>query len=401
MKPLSGGWSAKKDRPNGPVLPAHTNAVGTFSKTAVFSASRTVYNNITGQLISYNPLFANGPLNVAESTKSATIKTHVRFVNGKPFRDPTNYSRTVTRSTYMVGSRSEVIGNTKYVYFGIGFDAPQNFDHVMSRHNIGFLSTDARNQAKTEALLKLNKRKVSYGQYLVESRKSAKMLATSGKELLTLLRHVKRGNIKALPREFGVIRRKAGEYWLQYQYGWKPLVDDIHGMWEVSRDGLIYPQLIRVVREVTSNYSSNKISHRNYYVDMKVVHKDKCVLYAKLGDSFLAFAQNAQVLNPASLGWEVIPYSFVLDWFVPVGNYLDALTASAGLDFVSGLSSQRRTGSYDMYGGGCVGTCKKEFHTFARERLTSFPAGRIYAVQNPMNLNRSLNLLALINQWFK
>jgi hypothetical protein len=91
----------------------------------------------------------------------------------------------------------------------------------------------------------------------------------------------------------------------------------------------------------------------------------------------------------------------VLDWFVPVGNYLDALTATAGLDFVSGMASQRRQAVFSLYGGLSVGVAQKDVFIFVREKLTSFPSGRIYAVQNPFNLNRSLNLAALISQWFK
>jgi hypothetical protein len=399
MKPLTGGWSAKKGRHNGPVVPAHTNSVGVFTKLETISVDRKV-TGPSGNLISYTPVFKAGQARQAYSGKSPTIKTHVRFVNGKPFRDPTNYGRTVERYTYAKGYRSEPSGINTATYYGCWFDASHLLDHAMVQPSLGILNTDAKNQARTEALLKLNKRKVSYGQYLVESHKSAKMLATAGKELLTLLRHVKHGRIKQIPKDFGVIRRKTGEYWLQYQYGWQPLVSDIHGMWQVSRDGLQYPQLIRVVREVKSHYSDHG-PHRDYLYNVEINHSDKCVLYAKLGNQFLAWAQNAQVINPASLGWEVIPYSFVLDWFVPVGNYLDALTATAGLDFVSGMASQRRQAVFSLYGGLSVGVAQKDVFIFVREKLTSFPSGRIYAVQNPFNLNRSLNLAALISQWFK
>jgi hypothetical protein len=35
-------------------------------------------------------------------------------------------------------------------------------------------------------------------------------------------------------------------------------------------------------------------------------------------------AQLAGIADPASLLWELTPYSFVLDWWVPVGDYLSA-----------------------------------------------------------------------------
>jgi hypothetical protein len=31
------------------------------------------------------------------------------------------------------------------------------------------------------------------------------------------------------------------------------------------------------------------------------------------------------LLDPATVLWEIIPYSFVVDWFLPIGSYLDNL----------------------------------------------------------------------------
>lgn len=42
------------------------------------------------------------------------------------------------------------------------------------------------------------------------------------------------------------------------------------------------------------------------------------------------------LLNPALLWWELLPYSFVVDWFLPVGDVLTSLTAGIGMDGVVG-----------------------------------------------------------------
>jgi hypothetical protein len=43
--------------------------------------------------------------------------------------------------------------------------------------------------------------------------------------------------------------------------------------------------------------------------------------------------------NLASVGWEVMPYSFVIDWAVPVGNWLNLQDADTGLEYVQGCVS--------------------------------------------------------------
>ena len=46
----------------------------------------------------------------------------------------------------------------------------------------------------------------------------------------------------------------------------------------------------------------------------------------------LYLLQQLGLLNPASIAWELVPYSFVLDWFSNIGQVLGQFTAFAGLD---------------------------------------------------------------------
>jgi hypothetical protein len=48
--------------------------------------------------------------------------------------------------------------------------------------------------------------------------------------------------------------------------------------------------------------------------------------------------------NPAALVWEALPLSFVFDWFVPVGNWLQGATAEAGLEHQFGFMTEKVLG---------------------------------------------------------
>jgi hypothetical protein len=39
----------------------------------------------------------------------------------------------------------------------------------------------------------------------------------------------------------------------------------------------------------------------------------------------LSFGRSLGLTDPLSVVWEIIPYSFVVDWFLPVGTYLENL----------------------------------------------------------------------------
>jgi len=42
-------------------------------------------------------------------------------------------------------------------------------------------------------------------------------------------------------------------------------------------------------------------------------------------------AQLSGLTDPASVLWELTPYSFVADWFIPIGNYLAARSLASAL----------------------------------------------------------------------
>jgi hypothetical protein len=48
----------------------------------------------------------------------------------------------------------------------------------------------------------------------------------------------------------------------------------------------------------------------------------------------ISLLSNLGLINPLSVAWEVVPFSFVIDWFIPVNKWLNSLTADAGLELL-------------------------------------------------------------------
>ena len=122
----------------------------------------------------------------------------------------------------------------------------------------------------------------------------------------------------------------------------------------------------------------------------------------------LAAMQKLGVANPASLAWELLPYSFVVDWFLPIGQYLNSWTADLGLSFIGGSQTvirrldcslisatnrsmnQYRTGSGHLSGGGVHNW------SIARTVMSSSPAPRLPAFKNPLSLGHFANGMSLL-----
>jgi hypothetical protein len=66
--------------------------------------------------------------------------------------------------------------------------------------------------------------------------------------------------------------------------------------------------------------------HDAYYRKHEVMVR----LDATIDDSFYLQLNDVGLANPLLTGWEVTPYSFVVDWFIGVGDFLSAVNAFTG-----------------------------------------------------------------------
>lgn len=143
------------------------------------------------------------------------------------------------------------------------------------------------------------------------------------------------------------VRENAAGYVLETQYGWMPLLQDIKSGAEKIAAIVQDDATPVVIRARASKLSSSERTGDFYggtpwnqiTVDSVRV---QYVLRYRFTDGYLAQAASLGLTNPASLIWEVIPLSFVIDWLVPVGKYLESLSAFHGLDFRSCTLSATR-----------------------------------------------------------
>lgn len=120
-------------------------------------------------------------------------------------------------------------------------------------------------------------------------------------------------------------------FWLEIQYGWLPLIGDIH-------DGAAY-----IGYAVGQDFKPTRVSAKREWqevVEHKPVQYQVCC--TRITTKFLARyvitdLKAAPITSLPSLSslvgvaWEKLPWSFVVDWAVPVSQYLAALRTASDL----------------------------------------------------------------------
>lgn len=136
--------------------------------------------------------------------------------------------------------------------------------------------------------------------------------------------------------------RSLSNIYLEFHFGWAPLLRDIHDAMDVIQKPL-RPALISGRAMVTyvdpssfplttsTDGTWNYSDFRTGTYTQTLTQRAEVIMI----NPNLEMMQRIGVLNPLSIAWELVPFSFVLDWFVTVGDYLGSLTDFAGVQLLN------------------------------------------------------------------
>nr|UUW21329.1 MAG: maturation protein [Sanya fiers-like virus 26] len=256
-----------------------------------------------------------------------------------------------------------------------------------------------RNQSIVECINRLASQEAAIGQYLAESMKSAEMLAESYNQFLRLWLALRRGR---LPDNWKLSASMANNVLLQSQYGWRPLVNDLYDMYRIAHEGVTTrPLIFHASRQIEERSSGtwNAVSGKPGTREVRSVVKTK--LYAKVSGTLTGALNQIGLANPAQIAWELVPYSFVWDWAMPIGSFLRTLSASAGLDFLGGFTTTFKKGTYktELLN---VGSATAKTYDMLREPHGTLPTAFVdywpYAKKLPVDPSKIAAMLQLLGQ---
>lgn len=293
-------------------------------------------------------------------------------------------------------------------------------------------------EAINKLLLKAKDQKVNLAQFFHERQMTIDMIAETAKRLAGLMTNLKKGNLVGAAEAVGLkvggrSRRRFNQSfkksqsqaiangWLELQYGWKPLLSDIYGAAEAIANARYAPPKVRAATKVSREFNEVITTLSSANAPGSQVMSSTLRWKSKYDVNYVAiFEPENDVLkagtalgltNPLLIAWELMPYSFVVDWFFPVGNWISALDATQGLRFVKGSkttylkvnlvkqfygTAKRAT---DTQSGEVEG--KAEWIRVDRAVLTTWPMLRAPSFKNPVSLLHTANALALLTQLFR
>lgn len=140
----------------------------------------------------------------------------------------------------------------------------------------------------------------------------------------------------------GVSKAKSfGRNWLEFHFGWAPLVGDIYGAMEVL-DNPLSDVTIRARSRRPFHWDSG-YAYGDWYGCAGELVRNRWRTYASgtmsveyglkcaVTNPNLRLLQQLGLVNPVALAWEVVPYSFVLDWFTNLGQVISQSSDFCGL----------------------------------------------------------------------
>ncbi|UUW21392.1 MAG: maturation protein [Sanya fiers-like virus 45] len=191
---------------------------------------------------------------------------------------------------------------------------------------------------------KIMNQQVHIGNLLAERHQTLELLTTNWRRLKDLIL-LKKSFFKSVGKALMSPRAWANEV-LAFKFGVQPLINDIQQACQVLQNGLGEPELVvrtNVTRNVNLSSGGNSFSGKaviSYVIKYNIENE----LAKRLNEFGL--------LDPSQIAWEVTPWSFVIDWFLPVGEWLQSLTATTGLKYKTGTKKVKLVGTFDLASNG-------------------------------------------------
>lgn len=366
-----------------------TRTNGSSSQTTVQSSNRT---------FTFTGFNANGDF--IHPTAGTYNKNHVSFCGGKTLNqvlDPPG-SRTVTevfgpQSGFVTGGHAPSMSSP----------SSQEWDNI-------------RNRALDRLYDKINHQYTNLSVDIAEGHETRRMISKavqSARGIVSAVRKVVR-TVK-----HGDIVPVLSNAWLQWQYGWRPLVKSVYGLLEFTTNRFANGYTFRCsAKEPMRSWQMQKDDLYPHIVETwggEGFNRVSFSVTATMADQTAFDRAAITSLDPVSIAWELVPYSFVVDWFYDIGGYLALQEAALGNGMVFNYGHETRISVWRSWkrevGAGITGagtpvsprrltssdlSSKRYQVGKTRIKLTAFPRPRRPTLKVNLGAQRILSAGALL-----
>lgn len=251
--------------------------------------------------------------------------------------------------------------------------------------------------------LKIKDDKVNLASMIAEYRETARAFHSLAKNILDTVRSIRKAKLPRWLRSRTPLSKTAATEYLTHTYGTLPLCSDLHDILGGLQERLqlpIYKKYV-VTKRVTSSGFHTQDSYTGHDA-WKADLQERAIAYVKFDPDGSVFTTG----NPLEWVWEATPFSFVVDWAIPIGDYLASLDALLGCELYAGSLTRKRQYNSEsslipepraanetmLFDG--IG--KSWYKSFEREKLTNVPLPALPGYEPSESLHAILNGLALL-----
>jgi len=214
----------------------------------------------------------------------------------------------------------------------------------------------ANNRAYNKLVAEAHAARANLALSVIDLEKSIAMIALRGGQLLKAARSLKRGDFagaagafkgarsarggrgRSRSRRRGDAAHGAADAWNELQFGWLPAIQDIHDAVKVLANT---PPSLSISGHGSSKYEIGPFFHTDTYPAAKVagVVGVRMQCRVRVTSPNLLLLNELGLINPAYVLWDAVPFSFVLDWFYPIGTFLRHFTDFVGLEITDSFTT--------------------------------------------------------------
>lgn len=204
----------------------------------------------------------------------------------------------------------------------------------------------------------------SWGATVAEGREAFGLVAQRAGTLASAYRALRKGNFRRFTKILKVkpkrkhsrwaakkipksivrrVSRQSSALWLEYWFGWAPLAGEIYSSTvaltaeKIEGKHWAASGTVLAPMEYTYAWGATMASQKRY--------REAGSYFVKMGATVRydnpdhQLVQQMGLANPLAIAWELVPFSFVVDWFTNVGDVIGSITDMYGVSLTDAYTS--------------------------------------------------------------
>lgn len=307
--------------------------------------SELIYGKYYQQFMRDGVAVGNPSEFVRASRESVLDKTGVKRKKPSVYMPPTAFS--VSKLVYqnVRGEHMEYGSqpNERYYIYGVMGPTPS--------YSVPARSSARKQRAEVKALLALKDQSVNLGMAFATANQTAQLLGTAGRRIANMVEALRSAKKLDFRRAANSAVRGIPQALLENQYGWRPLLSDVKGSLDKVKDDALNAGFMVTVRgEDTERFNGSQVLYPGTVAQMRESKTSYAGCKVRLDympeNPLLIQLNSLGLTNPAVVAWDLVPYSFIVDWCLPIGDWLNSLDAALGYQFLGGTYTYKEYAEY-------------------------------------------------------